>query len=280
VNIGQVLLEAVREWSLPTTNDIALVTDNASNMDLAAKTADLHPHIGCFAHTVNLACQRGLKVPALCRLLGRIRKVVSFFHRSSTATAVLKEKQQQLSLPVHKLVQDVQTRWNSSFDMIERYLEQEPAIHAALSSPEVKKNIKDIVTLSSDDICDAERIMKVLEPLKTVTNIMCAEHTPTVSLIYPMKAVILENMSGNVHDSNLVRDVKQAIRGDLTKRYSQEDIAEFLLLCAALDPRFKGLPRLESSQRDEVYENIERRVTLLGQEPLKVSACVIVYFQL
>lgn len=113
--------------------------------------------------------------------------------------------------------------------------------------------------------------MKVLEPLKTVTNIMCAEHTPIVSLIYPMKAVILENMSESVHDSNLVRDVKQAIRNDLIKCYSEEDTADFLLLRAALDPRFKGLPRLEPDKRDEIYSNIESRVILLGKEPVKVS---------
>ena len=52
VNIGHVLQEIVTEWKLPTENEIELVTDNASNMDIAAKTADLHPHIGCFAHTV------------------------------------------------------------------------------------------------------------------------------------------------------------------------------------------------------------------------------------
>ena len=77
-NIGHVLQEAVTEWKLPTENEIVLVTDNASNMDIAAKTADLHPHIGCFAHTVNLACQRGLKVSALGRL---IRKVFFTAHQ-------------------------------------------------------------------------------------------------------------------------------------------------------------------------------------------------------
>lgn len=227
VNIGNVLKEALTEWKLPTEHEVALVTDNASNMEIAAKTADLHPHIGCFAHTVNLACQRGLTVFALDRLLGRIRKVVSFFHRSTTATAVLKSKQQLLSLPIHKLVQDVQTRWNSSYEMIQRYLEQEPAIHAALSSPEIKKNIRDVVTLSCDDISEDEHVLKVLEPLKTVTNIMCAEHSPTVSLIFSIKAVILENMAENVQDSNLVREVKQAIRENLSKRYTEEDTAEF-----------------------------------------------------
>lgn len=106
LNIGNVLKESITEWKLPTKHEIGLVTDHASNMEISAKTADLHPHIGCFAHTVNLACQRGLKVSALGRLLGRI---------------------------------------------------------------------------------------------------------------YPMKAVILENMAENVQDSNLVREVKQAIRENLSK---------------------------------------------------------------
>lgn len=86
-----------------------------------------------------------------------------------------------------------------------------------------------------------------------------------------MKAVILENMAENVHDSNLVRGVKQAIKDNLTKRYTKEETAEFLLLCAALDPRFKCIPRLEPDQRDEVYGNIERKILLLGDGPVKVS---------
>lgn len=100
---------------------------------------------------------------------------------------------------------------------------------------------------------------------------MCAEHTPTVSLIYPMKAVILENMAENVHDSNLLRDVKQAIRDDLSKRYTDEETEECLILCAALVPRFKELPRLEPDQRDEVYANIQRRPLLLEDVRVKVS---------
>lgn len=106
--------------------------------------------------------------------------------------------------------------------------------------------------MSCDDISEAENIMKVLEPLKTVTNIMCAEHKPTVSLIYPMKAVILGNMAVNMQGSNLVREVNQATSDDLTRRYTDEETAECLLLCAVLDPRFKGLPSLEPNMRDDL----------------------------
>ena len=37
-----------------------------------------------------------------------------------------------------KLIQDVQTRWNSSYDMLVRLLEQTPAIRATLESPTLK----------------------------------------------------------------------------------------------------------------------------------------------
>lgn len=78
-------------------------------------------------------------------------------------------------------------------------------------------------------------------------------------------------MTENVHDSNLVREVKQAIRDNPTKRNTEEETAEFLLLCSALDPRFKCLPRLEQDKRDKVYGNIERNVLLLSDGPVKVS---------
>lgn len=43
-------------------------------------------------HTINLATKRGLEVPKLNQLVGRVRRVVSYFHRSPKASRLLKEK--------------------------------------------------------------------------------------------------------------------------------------------------------------------------------------------
>lgn len=49
----------------------ALTTDNAKNIMNAGELAGMKPHIGCVAHTINLATQKGLQVPQMEKLLSR-----------------------------------------------------------------------------------------------------------------------------------------------------------------------------------------------------------------
>ncbi|KAF3851933.1 hypothetical protein F7725_005288 [Dissostichus mawsoni] len=72
-----VLKSAVLEWGLDNNQGIAVVTDNARNMDVAVREAGLSPQIKCFAHTLNLASKAGLNVNRASRLLGRVRRVAA-----------------------------------------------------------------------------------------------------------------------------------------------------------------------------------------------------------
>ena len=110
----------MEEWSLQD-KDPALVTDNAANMTLAAGLAGML-HFGCFAHILNLASQRALKLPAVTRLLAKVRCIISFFRRRAAASHGLKEKQKLLNLDKHKLKTDTMTRWNSAHDLLEHFL--------------------------------------------------------------------------------------------------------------------------------------------------------------
>ena len=54
----------------------------------------------------------------------------------------LKQMQTRLSLPEHRLLLDVKTRWNSSYLMVERFVEQYPALLASSADPELKMSMK------------------------------------------------------------------------------------------------------------------------------------------
>ena len=101
-------------------------------------------HIGCYAHTLNLAAQKSLKISAVDRLWGRVRSVVEFFHRSCTGAELLQKKIELLNLPNHKLIQDACTRLNSAADMAVRYLKLQPASYASFMNSDMCKLCKDI----------------------------------------------------------------------------------------------------------------------------------------
>lgn len=179
-NIAELLKAALEEWDL-VSKDPAIVTDNAANMSVAAELAGML-HFRCFAHTLNLASQRALKLPAVARLLGHVRRISTFFKRSTTASHLLQQKQKLLELPEHKLITDVVTRWNSVHDMLEHFLEQQPTVSAALLSNKLRKTEKEVCTLCESDITSAAEIVDAMKPMKIATLVMSKGNSNTVRI--------------------------------------------------------------------------------------------------
>lgn len=82
-------------------------------------------HLACFAHTLNLIVTDAIKHDEDLAELIQVKNIVSYFHKSSKATDNLKINRNRLNVPNHKLIQQVDTRWNSVYYMLEHYLEQE-----------------------------------------------------------------------------------------------------------------------------------------------------------
>lgn len=79
-----VLLQGICcEWKIKDKRPV-LVTDNAKNMILTGASVKMDPHVRCIAHTLNLASQKALRLDRASELVIKVRKVVSFFHRSQS----------------------------------------------------------------------------------------------------------------------------------------------------------------------------------------------------
>lgn len=81
VNIANSIKDIADEFGI--ANKIAaVVTDNASNVVAAIRTGNWR-WIGCFAHSLNLVVQTSLL--KIEDILKKVKKIVEFFHRSTTA---------------------------------------------------------------------------------------------------------------------------------------------------------------------------------------------------
>jgi len=118
--IATKLLEVCKEWNIFKQNIIAVVTDGAANMLKAIDLSYGKKHyILCFAHTLYLVAQHAIQsVPELTNLISDVKHIVRWFRQSVVASDELRKATKGEG----KLLQEVPTRWNSTFYMLERFI--------------------------------------------------------------------------------------------------------------------------------------------------------------
>ena len=116
------------------------------------------------------------------QVISRGRKLVGAFRHSEVLTRQLKSKQIELKYESRtKLVQEVPTRWNSTFCMIDSILVNRDAlVSLSISEKAVAKLI-----LQHDDFNFLDELSNVLLPLYDLTCSLSGHYYSTSSLLYP-----------------------------------------------------------------------------------------------
>ena len=262
-NIAQAINEIRQDFKIGKVG--CLVTDNAANMSVAAKEANFD-HAGCFAHTLQLCVEDGLKMPAIDKALGAGRKLVSHFNKSVISTQALLEKQRSEGQKPLKVIQDVSTRWNSAYLMMERLLSLRIPIYSVLYDKQcTSASDRSILDIKDCHWKVMETIVPVLQPLFEATELLGKENVPTGSAIYILvQDLVANHLEASDIDTVVARDLKKAIKkGIMTRFFVNENgtpldkiLKSPLIISTALDPRFKQLKIMTNTQRDIVKQKI------------------------
>ena len=130
-HIAEEIEYMINNWKLPVDGLVAATTDNGTNI-VSALGSLRWQRLPCFSHTLQLPVEECMKIAEVANMVGRCKRLVTHFNHSSKSYYVLQQKQIDLHHKQLNLVQDVVTRWNSVFYMMERIHNQQQPLSATL----------------------------------------------------------------------------------------------------------------------------------------------------
>ena len=135
-------------------------------------------------------------------------------------------------------VQDVKTRWGTKQKMIDRVLEQLPAIKRVLDHRTTEHLIP-----TWQDISVLESVNAALKPVAEFTNLLSGENYVTVSSVKPTLTLLTRDskyLAPKDGDSTLTRDMKKKMCTVLEEKYKPAALQALLAKGCMLDPRYRG----------------------------------------
>ncbi len=251
-NLAAELMSITTEWEI-TEKIVCVVTDNACNI-VAAVRLNGWKHMPCFAHTLNLVVQDSLKAdPQLSEIQKKCRDIVSYFHRSSKATDKLVSIQNRLKVENHKLIQDVETRWNSVFYMFERLIEQHEAVTTTLCLLD-----KNSLCLSAEDIGSMKNAVTLLKSFEAATREMSADQYLTISKLIALARSLQQLTAGS---STCITKLGDELCLQMRRRFLNIESNPMLAASTLLDPRLKKVAFADASAADQCVRRLTGEMT-------------------
>jgi len=237
-NLAQEIERILESWELTKKITFA-VSDNAYNIKNALNNLSLK-NMGCFAHTMNLIVQSALTLEE--DLINKTKNIVSHFRKSTVANNSFKTYQLNNGIKnPKKLIQDVSTRWNSTYYMVCRFVELETSIRGTLgllnNAPE---------NLRPEEWTILKDLIKVLKPFEESTKAISGQKYMTASLVIVIVRGLFK-VYNSLKKTNLaprVLHVVDKLIANMNERdgFKNLEKSKTLSRCTFLDPRFKHIP--------------------------------------
>ncbi|XP_017484756.1 PREDICTED: zinc finger BED domain-containing protein 1-like [Rhagoletis zephyria] len=160
-NISQSLRKCLNKWNiLEKVNYV--VTDNAASMLKACELLEKQ-NLPRFAHSINLVVQDALSTEKVKVILTKCKRIVAYLKSSTIAYARLRKEQGDGKQ--YSLIQEVPTRSNSAFAMMQRILVIKDAIFSVLlSTPKAPQ------VFTADEVEQLEDLCLLLGPFNAYNS--------------------------------------------------------------------------------------------------------------
>ncbi|XP_025829087.1 LOW QUALITY PROTEIN: uncharacterized protein LOC112904078 [Agrilus planipennis] len=253
-NIAEQIGALMDKWHLRKKINFA-VTDNAANVVKAIKDLDDldFKHFGCYAHTLNLIVEDALK--PLKPLVDKVKAIVGHFKKSTTSSErLLKYQNQQSNESPKRLIQDIETRWNSTFYMIRRFVELEEAVRSTIALVS-----RELPILKNEEWVTLLQLCQILQPVEEVTSMMSGQNYLTGSYVIVITRCLKESYNKILGTSDLQQDiisVAKSLKLGLSERFKNIEQSGTFAISTFLDPRFKMKAFADHNEANRAKEKV------------------------
>lgn len=181
------------------------------------------------------------------------------FSHSSKALKILQEAQKNYNVLEHVLIQDVPTRWDSTYAMLDRLNEQRIAVQGAFLK------LKCPYDLSTPQWILVEQVVKLLSYFNDITKAL-SKDLVTLADAIPLINSLFKMLNKESLEEGSLKIIVDNLKHHLTRRFNDLEENENYILATILNPRYKA--RVFSHQR--VIEKAKRLlISALEKDPIE-----------
>src|ERR1700755_2939720 len=189
-------------------------------------------NVDCFAHQTLIVVKNSIMSPkCVSDLITKCRLIATHFNHSVVAQNELKKIQTRLNVRPLFVMQDIQTRWNSSMHMLERMSEINEVICLYASS---STKIKPLTANENDILNNCINILKPFEELANTISSAESCLSDGIPLVSTLKVVLT-----NVIKSKGVSGMTETLMKEMNGRFENLEYDDAYTIATFLDPRYK-----------------------------------------
>uniref|UniRef100_A0A0A1XSV1 Zinc finger BED domain-containing protein 1 n=1 Tax=Zeugodacus cucurbitae TaxID=28588 RepID=A0A0A1XSV1_ZEUCU len=262
-NVSAELMRVTEDWGI-SRKILLAITDNASNMKNAIQNDLKWHHFGCFAQTLNLIVENALSYEQVCITLQKVKQIVTHFRKSVAANEQFLTFQRNAGeQPIKLFPKSIETSWNSTLNMIERFVRVEDAVKSTVAHID-----KALPIISADDWLLLKHLVAILKPFEHATIEISEHKYCSAAVVIPIVNGLLQVLTELSIDYTypaLSKTVISALLSGLTERLGNVEKNNILTMATFLDPHFKTFAFSEPSVADTVKNRITEEVSRVAQ---------------
>lgn len=208
------------------------------------------------AHTLQIAVNEGvLSQRSITDIIATGRKFVGHFKHSPLAYSRLQSIQEQFGMPPKRFQQDVSTRWNSTYYMVEGLLAQKRVLAAYVADYDLP------ATYTSYQWVLIENTLSLLAPFEQVTKEISSSNASAADVIL-LLAALMRLLKKEAETDHGVKATKSALLEAVNRCFSQADSEPLFCITTVLDTQYKD-HYIDVEKKQRVKEMVQAELDLV-----------------